>query len=149
VYIGTLPGGGTTDYAVEIYHEALDKGNYNCYLEEQAELPMLHMDDCVEGTLQLIAAQRDTLTQCTYNVGGLSFTPEDVTASIQKEIPEFTCTYSPDSRQAIADGWPKSLDSTAATQDWGWQPKYDLDRVTRAMLSDLAPHYDTSYVPKN
>jgi len=133
----TLPGGGTTDYAVEIFYEALLKAKYNCFLKEDSELPMMHMPDCLKATQMLLEADPSTLTQRVYNCNGISFTPSQLASQIQKYIPQFEISYKPDFRQAIADSWPKSLDDSAARRDWGWKHDYDLDGITKDMLINL------------
>ncbi len=133
------PGGGTTDYAVHIFHEALANGTYQSFLSAQTELPMMHMDDAIRATISLMDAPAEKLTiRSSYNLAGISFTPEQLTAEIKKHIPEFTITYKDtDPRQAIADSWPKSIDDTEARTDWGWKPEYDLARLVENMLVNL------------
>jgi threonine 3-dehydrogenase len=138
-----MPGGGTTDYAVEIYHEALKKKEYKCFLREDSRMPMLYMPDCLDATLNLLDAPNANLTQRVYNVTGISFTPKEVAASIQKQIPDFQIRYKPDFRQEIADSWPQSIDDSIASRDWGWKPKYDLDAMTVDMLNVLREKYQT------
>lgn len=134
----SAPGGGTTDYAVDIYHQALTQGNYTCFLSEETELPMLYMPDALRATLQLMEAPAEQIKiRSSYNVAGMSFTPDEVAASIRKEIPGFTIDYSPDYRQKIADSWPKSIDDGIARAHWGWKPEYDLQGMTGDMLSNL------------
>ena len=133
------PGGGTTDYAVEIYHEALRYNRYTSFLKEGTELPMMYMDDAVRGTLELMEAPAESLRiRSSYNIAGMSFAPEQVAESIRRIRPQFAIEYAPDFRQQIADNWPRSIDDTAARQDWNWQPEFDLDRMTRVMLQELA-----------
>lgn len=131
------PGGGTTDYAVEIYYEALLKGKYKCFLSKDTKLPMMFMPDTLKATADLMQANDDNLSLRTYNVTAISFTPEQLAESIRKFIPDFEISYEPDFRQEIADTWPKALDDTRAQNDWGWTPEYDLDRMTEAMLERL------------
>ena len=132
------PGGGTTDYAVEIYHEALKNQKYTSFLKEDTYLPMMYMDDAIRGTIELMEAPAEKLkTRMAYNLGAMSFSPKEIAASIQKHIPEFTIDYNPDFRQAIADGWPKSIDDTDARNDWGWRNEFDLDKMTADMLANL------------
>lgn len=137
-----MPGGGTTDYAVEIYHEAIKNNKYTCFLSQNTEMPMMYMPDCLEAVVQLMETAPDRLTQRVYNVTGMSFTPAEVYASIRKHRPSFTIDYKPDFRQAIADTWPKSLDDSQARKDWAWSPKYDLERMTVDMLNVLHQRYN-------
>ncbi len=135
----TRPGGGTTDYAVQIYYDAIEKGRYECFLTENTRLPMLYMDDAIRATIELMQAERESLTvDEAYNIGGLSFTPIELAASIQKEIPDFKISYAPDYRQNIADSWPENVDDSAAQKDWNWKPNYNLDEMTQVMLSQLS-----------
>jgi nucleoside-diphosphate-sugar epimerase len=132
------PGGGTTDYAVEIYHEALKNQQYTCFLKEDTYLPMMYMDDAIRGTIELMEAPAEKLkTRMAYNLAAMSFSPKEIAASIQKHIPDFSIDYNPDFRQAIADGWPKSIDDTDARNDWGWKNEFDLDKMTEDMLVNL------------
>ncbi len=132
------PGGGTTDYAIEIYHEALEKGHYTCFLKEDAYLPMMYMDDAIRATIELMEAQAEKLkTRMSYNLGAMSFSPKEIAASIRRHIPDFTIDYAPDFRQAIAEGWPQSIDDRAAQEDWGWKAAFDLDRMSDEMLRHL------------
>ena len=132
------PGGGTTDYAVEIYHKALSDGHYTCFLEENTALPMMYMDDAIRATIELMEAPREKLkTAMSYNLSGMSFAPKDIAASIQKHIPDFKIDYAPDFRQQIAEGWPQSIDDSAARADWGWKPEFDLEKMTAEMLANL------------
>ncbi len=134
----TKPGGGTTDYAVEIFHEALEKGSYNCFLEADTALPMMYMSDAIEATLKLMDAPATALSvRTSYNLGGISFTPAELANSIRTYIPDFEISYEPDFRQEIADSWPESVDDSKAREDWGWEPRYDLDRTAREMLLNL------------
>ena len=134
----TMPGGGTTDYAVEIYHEALKKGTYQSFLDKETRLPMMYMDDAIRATISLMESPAENLTiRSSYNLGSMSFTPNEVAKSIQKHIPDFTISYAPDFRQQIADSWPSSIDDTAARKDWGWQPGFNLDQTTVEMLENL------------
>ena len=134
----TLPGGGTTDYAVAIYYEAVKQQRYSCFVREDTRLPMMYMPDCIKSTIDLAEADLGKLKHhCDFNVGAMSFSVGELAASIRKHIPEFTCTYEPDFRQQIADSWPMSLDDSAAREEWGWKPAYDLEAMTRDMLDVL------------
>jgi len=134
----SAPGGGTTDYAVEIYHEALKQGKYTSFLDAGTYLPMMYMDDAIRGTIELMEAPADKLrTRMAYNIAAMSFSPEEMAATIRKHIPAFGISYAPDYRQQIADGWPASIDDSAARKDWGWQHQYDLARMTEDMLQHL------------
>jgi nucleoside-diphosphate-sugar epimerase len=134
----TLPGGGTTDYAVEIYHKALSDGTYDCFLSENTALPMMFMDDAINATVQLMQADEKRLTiRSSYNLSAISFTPKDIAASIKQHIKDFTITYNPDFRQQIADSWPKSIDDSYAKTDWDWSHTFDLERMTNEMLTQL------------
>ncbi len=134
----TLPGGGTTDYAIEIFHEALNKGSYTCFLKEDAKLPMMFMDDAIRATIKLMDCEPGELTvRSSYNLSAMSFSPADISASIKKHIPNFRISYSPDFRQAIAETWPRSIDDTKAKEDWGWEPQFNLENTTAEMLKNL------------
>jgi nucleoside-diphosphate-sugar epimerase len=134
----TLPGGGTTDYAVEIYYKAIEEGSYECFVGPDTRLPMMYMPDCIKATIDLAEADFDSLRHHSdFNVGSMSFTAKELEESIRKHIPDFTCTYEPDYRQEIADSWPSSIDDSAAREEWGWEPVWDLDRMTEDMLSKL------------
>lgn len=131
------PGGGTTDYAVAIFYEALKKGAYECYLRPDSMLPMMYMDDAVKATLDLMDADPARLkVRTSYNLAAVSFTPAQLAAEIQKHLP-LTITYAPDHRQAIADSWPNSIDDSVARSEWDWQPEYDLAKMTEVMLAKL------------
>ncbi len=134
----TLPGGGTTDYAVEIFYEALRKKRYTSFLKPQTRLPMMYMPDCLKATLMLMEAPLENLKHHTdFNVAGMSFSVEELALEIKKRIPEFEIDYEPDYRQAIADSWPESIDDSAARQEWGWSPDYDLPSMVDDMLEKL------------
>lgn len=135
----SAPGGGTTDYAVHIFHEALAKGEYQSFLSASTELPMMHMDDAIRATLALMDAPAEKLTiRSSYNLAGISFTPTQLADEIKKHIPDFKISYAEsDPRQAIADSWPKSIDDSEARADWGWQPEFDLPKLVENMLNNL------------
>src|SRR5829696_4784991 len=118
----SAPGGGTTDYAVEIYHEALDEKKYTCFLKEDTYLPMMYMPDAIRATIELMEAPSEKISiRTSYNLSGMSFSPKEIAEAIRKHIPEFRISYKSDYRQEIADSWPQSIDDTAARSDWGWQ----------------------------
>ena len=134
----TPPGGGTTDYAVEIFYEAIKHKHYTCFLREGTVLPMMYMPDCLKGTLELMEADLSRLKHhCDFNLAAISFSPAELVAEIQQHIPEFTCEYKPDFRQQIADSWPQSIDDSAAREEWGWKPHYDLKTMVADMLEKL------------
>lgn len=134
----TLPGGGTTDYAIEIYHKALAEKAYTSFLGEHSKLPMMFMDDAIRATLSIMESNsEDIKVRASYNLAAMSFTPEEIAHSIQRHIPDFTIAYEPDFRQAIADSWPSSIDDDEAQKDWGWQAKFDLEKTTEEMLNNL------------
>lgn len=138
----TLPGGGTTDYAVEIYHKALSDGHYDCFLSENTELPMMYMDDAINATIQLMQTPKEHINiRSSYNLAAMSFTPKHLVKAIQKRLPNFTINYNPDYRQQIADTWPRSIDDSYAKNDWGWIPKFDLETMTEEMLNQLMKKY--------
>ena len=133
-----LPGGGTTDYAVDIFHQAKGKGSYECFLKENTALPMMFMDDAIKATLQLMSADPSSLTVwSSYNIGGISFTPAQIAAEIKKHLPAFSISYNPDFRQSIADSWPCSIDDSIAKQDWNWEPTIDLGTMVEIMLKNV------------
>ncbi len=134
----TKAGGGTTDYAVDIYFEAKQKKQYECFLKEDTVLPMMYMPDAIRGTIALMEAPADRIRiRSSYNFAGMSFAPRDVAAEIRQHIPDFQVTYQPDFRQQIAESWPESIDDSYAREDWGWQPEYDLPRMTADMLAHV------------
>ena len=138
----SLPGGGTTDYAVDIYHKAILGEDFTCFLGPDNRLPMLYMDDAIQGVLQLMSTPKDKLSvRTSYNLAGVSFTPAEISVEIQKHHPDFKIHYAPDFRQAIADSWPQSIDDQQARQDWNWHPQFDLARMTADMLSHLQEQY--------
>ena len=132
------PGGGTTDYAVEIFHEALGSTHYTSFLKADTYLPMMYMPDAIRATIELMEASADNISiRTSYNVSSMSFSPEEISEEIKKLIPAFSISYKPDYRQAIADSWPQSIDDTVARNDWGWKPEYDLKKMTGEMLANL------------
>lgn len=134
----SAPGGGTTDYAIEIYHEAKEKKKYTSFLEADTKLPMMYMPDAIRATIELMEAPADKLTvRTSYNLAAMSFSPKEIAGSIQKSIPEFQITYKPDYRQQIANSWPQSIDDDQARVDWGWKHEYDLDKMTQDMLQNI------------
>jgi nucleoside-diphosphate-sugar epimerase len=134
----TLPGGGTTDYAVEIFYEAIRRKRYTCFLRADTVLPMMYMPDCINAALTLMEADPSKIRcRTSYNVAAVSFSPAELAAEIKKYIPDFVCEYKPDFRQQIADSWPVSIDDTAAREDWGWSPKYDLASIVKDMIEKL------------
>lgn len=132
-----MPGGGTTDWAVEIYHEALRSGKYTCFVKEDTQMPMMYMSDLLKGTVDIIEAPEVTLTRRVYNLASMSFTPDDLATSIRRRIPNFELICQPDFRQKIADSWPQSVDDSVSRQDWGWNPEYDIDMMTDSVLAHL------------
>lgn len=133
------PGGGTTDYAVDIYHKALSDKTYECFLSSETKMPMMYMDDAINATIQIMQAPVEQIKiRSSYNLAAISFTPTEIAAEIKKHIPEFTITYNPDFRQKIADSWPASIDDSSAREDWGWKHKFDMDTMTTDMLEHLS-----------
>jgi len=134
----TPPGGGTTDYAVDIYYKALESGAFECFLSENTRLPMMYMDDAIRATIQIMQAPIEQIKiRSSYNLSAISFTPKEIAEVIKKHIPEFTITYKPDFRQKIADSWPSSIDDSSAREDWNWQHEFDLEKMTQIMLENL------------
>jgi len=134
----TLPGGGTTDYAVEIFYEAIKNKKYTCFVKEDTALPMMYMPDCIKGTIDLMEADISKLKHhCDFNMASMSFSAGELADEIKKHIPEFKCDYKPDFRQQIADTWPKSIDDSAARKEWGWKPSFNLSSMTKDMLEKL------------
>ncbi|MGB0887112.1 MAG: NAD-dependent epimerase/dehydratase family protein [Vicingaceae bacterium] len=132
------PGGGTTDYAVDIFYQALENKSYECFLSETTTLPMMYMGDAIKATINIMEAEKESIKiRSSYNVSGISFSPKEITLEIQKTIPEFTITYKPDYRQAIADSWPQSIDDSNANKDWEWKPDVNLSKLSEIMLSNL------------
>ena len=135
----SAPGGGTTDYAVEIFHAALEDKKYNCFLSEGTYLPMMYMPDAIKATLELMEAPASKISVRTaYNVSGMSFSPNEIAAEIKKHIPDFEISYKADYRQAIADSWPQSIDDAVARKDWGWKEDYTLEKMTTEMLANVS-----------
>lgn len=133
------PGGGTTDYAVDIFHHAVNYKPFACFLKKDTTLPMMYMPDAIRATLELMEAPRENvLVRTAYNLGALSFSPQELATAIEREVPGFIVGYIPDFRQKIADSWPASIDDSAARSDWGWKPEYDLDRMVKDMLANLS-----------
>jgi nucleoside-diphosphate-sugar epimerase len=132
------PGGGTTDYAVDIFYKAKQGGKFTCFLSKDTALPMMFMDDAIRATIQLMDAPADRLRiRSAYNLGGISFTPEEIASSIKHHLPSFEISYEPDFRQAIADSWPNSIDDSYAQADWDWKLGFDLERMTEVMLKNI------------
>ena len=138
----TMPGGGTTDYAVDIFHKAVLEGHFECFLKADTRLPMIYMEDAIRATLELMSAPVESIRiRNSYNLAGMSFSPREITEAIQKHIPHFTIDYKPDFRQAIADSWSESIDDSAAQKDWAWKPAYNLETMTEDMLMNLQRKY--------
>ncbi len=134
----SAPGGGTTDYAVEIFHEALEEKKYECFLKEDTYLPMMYMPDAIRATIELMEAPAEKIAiHTSYNLSGMSFSPKEIATEIKKHIPDFTILYKPDYRQNIANSWPQSIDDAVAKKDWGWKAEYDLKRMVKDMLENL------------
>jgi len=134
----TKPGGGTTDYAVDIFFKAITEKKFDCFLKPDTYLPMMYMNDAVKATLELMEAPAEKVKiRSSYNISAMSFSPAEIAEEIKKHIPGFTITYHPDFRQAIADSWPKSIDDSRARKDWGWQHSFDLARMTADILKNL------------
>lgn len=132
------PGGGTTDYAVDIYYKALQDGKYECYLEGDTYLPMMYMEDAIKATIDLMHIDEEKIKiRSSYNLAGISFSPVEISEEIKKYIPDFSISYTPDFRQVIANSWPKSINESQACKDWGWENSYDLESMTKAMLAGL------------
>nr|WP_176829915.1 NAD-dependent epimerase/dehydratase family protein [Tenacibaculum sp. MAR_2009_124] len=137
----SLPGGGTTDYAVDIYFEALRKGNFECFLSEDTRLPMMYMEDAIKATVNIMKADSQSIkTRTSYNLAAISFTPKEIAQEIKNYIPDFEIVYKPDFRQDIADSWPRIIDDSAARKDWGWEHAYDLRSMTEDIVTNLRKH---------
>ncbi|MDG1014111.1 MAG: NAD-dependent epimerase/dehydratase family protein [Flavobacteriaceae bacterium] len=140
----SMPGGGTTDYALDIYHSAVRLESYSCFLKAETKLPMIFMDDAVRATVELMKAPKENIKiRTAYNLGAMSFDPSEITAEIKQTYPDFIVDYCPDSRQLIADKWPKSIDDSEARSDWGWKPEYNLTTMTTEMIEKLKEKYNT------
>jgi len=141
----SLPGGGTTDYAVDIFHQALKQGSYECFLEADTALPMMYMSDAVKATIDIMQAPaEDIKIRSSYNISAMSFEPKGIAAEIQKHMPDFTISYEPDFRQQIANNWPASIDDTEAREDWGWKHDYGLSELVEDMLTQLRNRQEVS-----
>jgi nucleoside-diphosphate-sugar epimerase len=140
----SMPGGGTTDYAVDIFHKAVLEEEFSCFLEEDTTLPMIFMEDAIRATIELMEAPKEKITfRTSYNLAGSSFSPKDIVKEIRNYYPDFQVKYEPDFRQEIASRWPNSINDTEAFKDWGWKPEYDLKLITRTMIEKLREHYGT------
>jgi nucleoside-diphosphate-sugar epimerase len=136
------PGGGTTDYAVDIFHQAIQHEKYESFLSENTGLPMMYMPDAIRATIELMEAPAEQVKiRSSYNLAGVSFTPKQIAEEVKKHIPDFKMTYNPDFRQTIADSWPSSIDDSYAQKDWGWELKYDLEKMTSDMMINLKEQY--------
>jgi nucleoside-diphosphate-sugar epimerase len=139
-----MPGGGTTDYAVDIYHSAVKGESYCCFLNTETKLPMIFMEDAIRATIELMKAPIENIkTRTSYNLGAMSFSPSEIATEIKNLYPKFEIEYNPDFRQLIADKWPKSIDDNEAQEDWGWKPKHDLKSMTLLMSEKLEEKYNT------
>ena len=140
----TPPGGGTTDYAVDIFYQALRNKQYTCFVRPDTVLPMMYMPDCIKATIDLMDADFDRLRRhCDYNIAGMTFSAADLAEEIAQHVPGFACEYRPDFRQAIADSWPKTIDDSPAREEWGWTPHFDLPSMTVDMLQKLEARLST------
>ncbi len=134
----SAPGGGTTDYAVEIFHEAIQEKRYNCFLKEDTYLPMMYMPDAIRATIELMEAPLDKISvRTSYNISGMSFSPKEISSEITQHIPDFRINYHADYRQAIADSWPQSIDDSVARKDWGWKEEFNLSNMTSDMIKNI------------
>jgi nucleoside-diphosphate-sugar epimerase len=141
----TPPGGGTTDYAVDMFYQALRTRHYTCFVRPDTVLPMMYMPDCIKATIDLMDADFDRLRHhCDYNIAGMTFSAKQLATEIGKHVPDFVCEYTPDFRQAIADSWPRALDDTPAREEWGWTPRFDLPSMTIDMLERLRARLEIS-----
>lgn len=138
----SLPGGGTTDYAVDIFHSDAKKEVFKCFLKPETTLPMIYMDDCIRATIDLMKAPKESITcRTSYNIAGISFSPEEIAAEIKRQNPDFQIVYEPDFRQQIAESWPQSIDDSLAKKDWNWSPKYNLQELVSIMREEVAKLY--------
>jgi len=136
------PGGGTTDYAIEIFHAAKEKKSYSCFLNTDTRLPMMYMEDAIRATIEMMESPADKIrVRTSYNIAAMSFTPAEIATEIQTHIPDFTISYAPDYRQSIAESWPQSIDDAIAQDDWGWKPAFNLANMTKDMLANLSSSY--------
>ncbi len=143
------PGGGTTDYAVDIFYQAILKKNYECFLSEETILPMMYMEDAIKATIGIMEAKKNNIKiRSSYNVAGMSFSPSEITQEIQKSIPSFEISYTPDYRQEIANSWPQSIDDQQATKDWDWSPDFNLPKLTNIMIENLTPSLSAQNNPE-
>lgn len=134
----SMPGGGTTDYAVDIFHKAIHNNPFECFLNASTQLPMIYMEDAIRATIELMEAPKQHITiRSSYNIAGMSFNPNQLVLMIKKTYPKFTITYNPDYRQQIAESWPNSIDDSYAVRDWGWKPNYNLETMTESMIKNL------------
>jgi threonine 3-dehydrogenase len=141
----SLPGGGTTDYAVDIFHAEAKNEIYNCFLSEKTTLPMIYMDDCIKATIDIMSAPIEKIScRTSYNIAGMSFSPEEITYEIQKRNPGFKVNYSPDFRQKIAESWPQSIDDSLARADWGWKPNYNIAQLVDVMMENVRSQYNSA-----
>ena len=142
------PGGGTTDYAVDIFHKAIETGSYTCFLKENTELPMMMMEDAIRATISIMEAPASSIKERGgYNIAGCSFTPSEIASVIKRTLPTFSITYNPDFRQAIADSWPASIDDSKALTDWGWKSEYDTEKLCATMLTEIGKKKYTPLKP--
>ncbi len=140
----SLPGGGTTDYAVDIFHSEAKGETFTCFLKEKTALPMIYMDDCIKATIDIMNAPLESIkSRTSYNVSGMSFSPLEIAAEIQKRNPKFKVEYVPDFRQKIAESWPQSIDDSLARSDWGWSPNYNLSQMVDIMMEEIHKQYST------
>jgi nucleoside-diphosphate-sugar epimerase len=139
----SLPGGGTTDYAVDIYHKALNDEKFTCFLSADTYLPMMYMEDAIQATIQLMNAPKENIKiRTSYNLSGMSFSPQEIYKSLLPYFPKFTIEYVSDFRQQIADSWPNSIDDSAAQHDWNWKPAFDLNAMTAAIVDNLPSYFN-------